>query len=230
MKTSQITDSDFIGPLPYWKDILCTEHVYSINRGDAVKGQPMRAGSAYNFKECRCQACRLAWSLKSRRYHKKNRAERLEQNRKYYQENREKLAKKSREYYHENSDRVLKRKRKYKQENSDRISEYNRKYKQSPAGKAAMRRHHLKRRSTDQDFFDSMTREEHARFYAISEYFHPVIETHVDHVIPVALGGTSHPDNLCVLTALENEIKADKHPGEWYYCTVPLLGRYRVDH
>ena len=200
MKTSQITDADFIGPFPYWKDILCSEHVYSLNRGDAVKGQPMRARTAHATRKCRCQACRLAKGLQNDEHYKKNRAE------------------------------VLERNRKYKKENQAKARGYQRKYLQTPAGKAAERRKNLKRRSADQDFYDSMTEEDHARFYQISSYFHPVVETHVDHVIPVALGGTSHPDNLAVLTAHENVIKKDRHPGGFYYCTVPLLGRYRVDH
>ena len=184
---------------PDYRELRCTEHVNSRNFKDAVKGEPMRAYSAYHNKKCRCGNCNLAAKLKG-----------LE----YRENNREKLAEK---------------RRKYKQKHQDRISEYEREYKRSPAGKASARRSKLKRRSADVEFFETMTEEEHVRFFAISEFFHPTIETHVDHVVPVALGGTSHPDNLAVLTAYENKIKKDRHPCEWYYCTVPLAGRYRID-
>ena len=185
---------------PDWRELRCTEHVNSKNNRDAVKGEPMKATSAYNNKKCRCDTCKLAKKLKSN------------------------------EYYEQNKDKVLDQRRKYCDENRDKIYERDRMYKQTPAGKAAIRRVKLKRRSSDQEFFESMTHEEHAEFYRISEYFHPLVETHVDHVIPVALGGTSHPSNLAVLTAHENVIKNDRHPGEWYYCTVPLAGRYRIDN
>ena len=244
MEIMKITDEGFIGPLPYWKDMVCTEHVYARSRNGTIEGQPMRATSAYSTKKCRCAACKMAKKISSHEFHWGNREKILERKRKYNKDNREKKAAYNRKYreenheaylaYHrkyreENRDKRLESKRKYREENRDKISEYDRMYSRSPAGKAKSCRHRLKRRSTDQDFYDSMTQEEHARFCEISEYFHPVIETHVDHVIPVSLGGTSHPDNLAVLTAHENVIKNDKHPGEWYYCTVPLLGKYRVD-
>ena len=170
---------------PDWRELRCTEHVYSRNYKDSVKGQPMRAYTAYLNKKCRCDTCKLAMKLRAA------------------------------ECYAENPEGAAERQRKYRQ---------------TSAGKSKDRRYVLKRRSADVEFFETMTEEEHARFFAIGEFFHPTIETHVDHVVPVALGGTSHPDNLCVLTAHENEIKSDRHPGEWYYCTVPLAGRYRVDN
>ena len=214
MNTSQITDADFIGPLPHWNDILCDVHVYMRNRGDAVKGQPMQAQSAYSNRKCRCDACKLSTRLGASEYRLGNLEAAREHARRYYRDNQEKILEQKRGHYLENREERL---------------EYFREYKRSPAGKAGRNRANLKRRSTDQAFFEAMTEDEHARFFEISEYFHPVLDTHVDHVIPVALGGTSHPDNLAVLTAHENQLKGDKHPGEWNYHTVVLAGKYRID-
>ena len=195
-----------------WREILCTEYVNSQNYRDSVKGEPMRAISAYNNRGCRCDNCQLARKLRSSEY---------------YAENSEKNKEKVREYYQANRERKLEYHRKYRQENREELLEKSREYQKTPAGKATVRRKHLKRRSTDAEFFESMTEEEHSRFFAISEFFHPVIETHVDHVLPVSLGGTSHPDNLCVLTAAENLHKNDTHPNDWPVHTVPLAGTFR---
>jgi 5-methylcytosine-specific restriction endonuclease McrA len=40
------------------------------------------------------------------------------------------------------------------------------------------------------------------------------VEHHVDHIIPLSRGGSHHPDNMQVITALENIKKGSKLPGE----------------
>ena len=118
-----------------------------------------------------------------------------------------------REHYSRNADAINATARQWKLDNPSNSKGINRRKK-------------LKRRSADQTFFEAMTREEHERFYTISNFYRSDVKTHVDHVLPVALGGTSHPDNLCVLTEWENRYKSDTHPLDCDLVTVPLAGSY----
>jgi len=46
--------------------------------------------------------------------------------------------------------------------------------------------------------------------------------THVDHIIPVAAGGTDHPDNLTAACARCNQLKSDKSIAVFSEARTPI--------
>ena len=103
--------------------------------------------------------------------------------------------------------------------------ELGRQWRKTPKGRAHERRREHMEREADKTFWDNATPEEMQRYTEIVNYSLPGVDTHVDHIVPLCKGGTSHPDNLCVITAAENMHKGATMPEDWEYHTVVIYGK-----
>jgi hypothetical protein len=103
-----------------------------------------------------------------------------------------------------------------------------RQWRKTPKGRAKERKREYMEREANKAFWDNATPEEMQRYEEIVNYRLPGVDTHVDHIIPLSKGGTSHPDNLCVITAAENMHKGSKMPEDWNYHTVVIFGKLTI--
>lgn len=174
----------------------------------------------------------------ARRYREKNRAKILDSARIYYAENSESIKSKTSEYYYANNDSALEKAKIYRTENAESIAENKSIYYQNnkkaarararewevknPEKAAAIARNKRARRrgaegshsKKDVDFILEMQNRLCANcgtklFRSGKKMFH------VDHVMPLALGGSNWPSNLQCLCPQCNTRKGAKHPDEW---------------
>lgn len=122
-------------------------------------------------------------------------------NKKSYENNKEKINIRSREYYYENRDAILEQTRRRRKENPG--------YWRTWKNKRARRLIHTKHTQAQ---IDKMIKNQNNKCYWCGK---PLSKYHVDHVIPLAKGGSSDLGNLVVSCPSCNLRKADKSPGAW---------------
>ncbi len=103
-----------------------------------------------------------------------------------------------------------------------------REWRKTPKGRASERKRDYMEREANKAFWDNATPEELQRYEEIINYRLPGVNTHVDHIVPLSKGGTSHPDNLCIITAAENLHKGSTMPEDWDYHTVVIFGKLTI--
>lgn len=158
--------------------------------------------------------------------------------REYYKANAEKLADRAREYNRENAGRITERAREYRKANAERIAarmrEYQkanavniaarvRKYNQSnPEKQAAINRNYRARKrssggtNTAADIKAILTNQRGLCANCKTKLFKSGAKKyHVDHIMPLALGGSNWPSNLQCLCQFCNLSKGAKHPDDW---------------
>jgi len=147
---------------------------------------------------------------------RKYRQENKEHFRKYRQENKERM----RKYRQENKERTAEYNRKYRQENKERIREYQRKHSQeNPHVEVIIRQ---RRRARKNLLPDTLTKDQ---LEEITDRFHGGCAltgctdgTHLDHVIPIAIGhGGTTRQNMIPLRADLNNSKYARCIFDWFY-------------
>lgn len=187
-----------------------------------------------------CKACRASWSKanaeqvaeRNRKYKQANEERLREYSRKYRTENSDRIAEHMREYRANNRDGIAQsnheyweanktliaeRKRLYNAANAARIAERRREYAHSDRGRLVQRAGRHRRRArkftsggtyTPADI-ESIRIAQNNRCYLC----HKKLKTyHIDHFIPLALGGSNDPGNLRLACPHCNQSKGAKHP------------------
>jgi 5-methylcytosine-specific restriction endonuclease McrA len=155
-----------------------------------------------------------------------------EYDKKYYQKNKVRRGKK---YRQNNSKTIRKTQAKWRAENPDYWQEWRPKYyAANPEKREALSERHrrwlkdnpdktaLYRLNREDQYLDAiLPGTDHKKIKKIYEQRDEIQKKtgdryHVDHIIPLSIGGAHHQDNLRIVTALENMKKKDKY--------VPELG------
>lgn len=161
---------------------------------------------------------------------KKNR----DRSRRYYLANQDRLKQKSLTYHNNNRDYVLKRKRAYHHKNKEIINHKKRLYRLHNTSHVDMvhkqwclknkqRRNEMRRRYKHQrrsalgtlsvGIADRLYSLQQGRCVCCGEALND--EYHIDHIIPIALGGTNTDDNVQLLKPSCNRSKSAKHPVDY---------------
>lgn len=210
-------------------------HLHIISRADAK-----RAGLKYYFtgKACKhghvsiretasakCVGCFFDLAeiekkrLRDRQYYANNKSIIIDRQSKYHQSNRDRLIKAMRERRKRNIDSALEKSRSYYAKNKQKILE---KYKEY-----ALRNPEIVRQAKR----NRKARSKNAQGHHTKEDIQRILQDqkckcanclcdvsggyHVDHIMPLKLGGTNWPDNLQILCPTCNLRKNAKHPIDW---------------
>jgi hypothetical protein len=182
---------------------------------NARKGS--RDGLQFRCKECRSayrQANRDRIAERQRVYQQANRDRIAEYQRAHQQANSEQIAERKRAHYQANRKQIAERHRAYRQANREHIAERERAYRQANRNAVSHRRRARLRFAVPQRWrvhdiipFACYWCGANLRAYgAIS---------HVDHVMPIALGGPADSSNEVSSCSSCNLSKSDKHPLVW---------------
>ena len=156
------------------------------------------------------------------RYHA-NKVEINQKRKEKYYEDPDAVNKKRREWGALNKDKQRITDEKYRAENKKEISEYGKRYRSE--NKELISAHMRNRRAlvrgakgshTAEQVFDLLLSQKGLCASCSTKLKHEGREKyHVDHVMPLSLGGTNSIDNLQVLCPHCNLSKHNKHPDEW---------------
>lgn len=139
--------------------------------------------------------------------------------RNWRQFNLEKSKNYSRKYYEANRDKVLERKRKYCKENPDIRANINRNWKNSnPEKVKALKENYRARKrgnggKLSSNIVQTLFAKQGGKCVCCGESLENGY--HLDHIMPLALGGLNEDSNVQLLTPKCNLSKSDKHPKVW---------------
>lgn len=167
-----------------------------------------------------CKQCISLWNkehrknnkeiafLRDKRYREKNPEKVRESSRKWREKNKEKKIESSRAYQERNRDKVNKYSREWAKKNSDRKNSYSR-----------------NRRALSKSSEGSHTHDDVVRIFNMQNrmcancgerlFRSGKKRMHVDHIVPLSLGGSNWPGNLQCLCPTCNLKKSSKHPADW---------------
>jgi 5-methylcytosine-specific restriction endonuclease McrA len=179
---------------------------------EAIK--PCRAcGEVDRYTSGKCKPCSRKRVSK---YYEANREKMNEDSRKWRQANHQKVVERDREYYEANLDKVNYRGRKWYKDNYERALENNRKWKQSNPDK--LREYDQNRRALkkgnggtlSKDIVQTLMNLQKGKCACCNKSLKDGY--HLDHIMPIALGGKNSDDNVQLLTPKCNLSKGAKHP------------------
>ena len=156
----------------------------------------------------------------------------------YYEANADKLKARNKAYYEANIDKEKARNKTYREANTDKIKARAKAYYEANADKAKVKRkayrqankqlihaQTVKRRAlkipallptTDDELIKKLYKQRAEMSEKHGEKYH------VDHIIPLSIGGAHHQDNMRIITAKENMEKRNKY--------IPELGGVWADN
>ena len=167
-----------------------------------------RCGAKDRYSSGNCRPCSLVsskkWTIKN-----KERVRRYEQE--YCAANKARIKERKRKYHAENRKRENKRKRKYHAENREKENERSRKWYLSNPEKKVTSRHAYRARKKENGGKLTVTDIKFVRA-AFPVCLHCGIDENlsIDHVIPLARGGTNSIDNIQILCMPCNSSKGIK--------------------
>ena len=158
--------------------------------------------------------------LQVKNYRDNNKDKLLKRNRRYRENNKELVASKQkvyqRERYLENTEEILERNREYIKNNIEKSKQYHKNYRESPIGKSIEKNANHKRRimyrDSDVTSRQLLELEQNATHCYWCET--PLIDkvVHIDHYMPLKLGGKHTINNLVMTCSTCNLKKNAKHP------------------
>ena len=174
-----------------------------------------------------CKACtrnrahkyREANPEHQRKWQKANPERGVEYSRKYREANREKMLERSRKHYKSNREKELGRMRKWQKANSEKILENNRKWAKANPEKIKARDHNRRARikgnggKLSPNIVQTLLAFQKGKCACCGKSLKR--GHHLDHIMPIALGGTNTDNNIQLLTPKCNLRKSAKHPDDW---------------
>jgi 5-methylcytosine-specific restriction endonuclease McrA len=137
----------------------------------------------------------------------------------YRQANKEKLSAKKKEYYQSNKEKRDAYNKSYKQANPEKIAGYDKKYNQ--ANPEVKRRADHKRRALKKQVGGQLSKGITEKLMKLQRGKCAVCNTsvknghHLDHILPIALGGVNEDSNIQILCPTCNRSKGAKHPQDF---------------
>jgi 5-methylcytosine-specific restriction endonuclease McrA len=170
-----------------------------------------------------------------RRYHKENSDVLKAKKAEYYLRNREHIMQKSSRRYNEKKESILERERQRRKDFPSLFREQNRRLyerhreaisrrakqyrKDKPEAKRALnasyraRKRNAKGKFCSEDIFRMLQEQDHLCLGCSADL--KEVTYHIDHILPLKLGGSNEPHNIQLLCASCNCSKGDKHPNDW---------------
>ena len=168
-------------------------------------------------------AYREANKEKAKAYREGNKEKANAYSKAYYEANREKLNASSKAYYEANREKLNASSRAYREVNKEKIAATTLAYYEANKDKFFAK--NAKARAlkapallptTDDKLIQNLYKQREHMSKKRNEVYH------VDHIIPLSIGGAHHQDNLRIITAKENLEKKDKY--------IPELGGVWADN
>lgn len=147
---------------------------------------------------------------KCKKHYLDNKDEITKRHKVYYEKNKEKVAAYHKQYYIDNKESINNKTKKYWHENKERLNAWQREYCKN--NKDKFNSYNAKRRANISENTKVLTQEEQT---LITEYYSTcqflgTDKYHVDHIVPLHLGGLHHSSNLQILTVEDNLSKGAK--------------------
>ena len=157
-----------------------------------------------------------------------------ESKRKHYKSNREKVCSDLRKYYEANRYQALARQRKWRESNREKAAEYHRKWREDNPDKELKCRRNWQKANPDK--VKEISHNRRAKIKGNGGILSTnIIKTliarqknkcvccgvslnsgyHLDHIMPIALGGLNNDSNVQLLTPVCNMRKGSKHPNDY---------------
>ena len=160
-----------------------------------------------------CSICRICKAEKARAYYALNKQSLAEKNRAYREVNSEKVAEYARSYYEKNHAKI--RAQQAEQRNTPEHRKYMREWFKTPAGRRLKALRRASKRGANGTFtsadIEDIRKAQGNRCYICGK---KLKKYHIDHFIPLALGGSNDPGNLRLACPHCNQRKSAKHPFE----------------
>jgi 5-methylcytosine-specific restriction endonuclease McrA len=201
-----------------------------MRRVDLRRAHGAPGGHLYS-KGCRCSLCRAEKKQRARTYNILHRDERAAYRDKWFSEhpdahreyrrrervkNHARYVSYRRDYFQAHKDRIQEQHRAYRESNQDKVRAYFRKYREDHPEKMSALNRARKARDrgapgvhTEQDVLAQHKRQHGRCFWCnckVGDSYH------VDHVIPLKLGGSNGPENLVIACPFCNLSKHARHP------------------
>lgn len=145
-----------------------------------------------------------------KKYYETNKNKILEYRKEYYETNKDNISEYQHEWRKANKESISEYQREYRKVKKDELAEQKRQYYQNNKGyfaASSKKRKAIKKTSATTDPWEL---QQIAIFYADRPD-----SWHVDHIIPLKLGGKHELANLQHLESWMNLSKKDKHPDDW---------------
>lgn len=130
--------------------------------------------------------------------------------RQYVKVNREKIRAQQRARYAANHEKAAEKYRRYRDKHADELRAKWREYARSPEGKANLHRHRAKRKAVPGKFTAAEWRAKLAEFGGCCAFCGTNVNIQIDHIVPLARGGSNAIDNIQPLCKLCNSRKGAK--------------------
>lgn len=164
----------------------------------------------------------------NKRWREKNRDHLLAAKKEYAEKNRERVLQAKRDYYLENRDRCLEKSKMHHAENKGRYRELNKKWRQENRDKVRLNNRNRRHKIKNAEGFHTV--EDIINLHKIQRgrcagCFNKLKgkDYHVDHVQPLALGGSNWPSNLQIMCPRCNMSKGGRPAEEFYQKRGMLL-------
>jgi len=140
----------------------------------------------------------------AREYSHRNRERRSLLSREYYRANRESVLSQGRKWYENNKEQRRATVKAWLDRNPHKTTEYSRAYRARKAGAVG---------SYTPDDVERQYRMQNGKCWWCGKTVGQ--KYHVDHIVPLARGGSNKPNNICISCPRCNLSKQDKLPQEW---------------
>jgi 5-methylcytosine-specific restriction endonuclease McrA len=167
--------------------------------------------------------CKLCISLWNKNHRLNNKDKAILRDKKYRGKNPEKIRAASRRWREKNKQRKLEVGRAYQERNREKINQYSREWSRN--NKELKLAYSRNRRAISKKADGTHTPDDVANIFNLQRgmcancgcklFKSGKKKMHVDHIMPLALGGSNWPSNLQCLCPTCNLRKSSKHPDDW---------------
>lgn len=176
----------------------------------------IKCGAMDRYKGGKCRPC---IAERSRKYRIANQKMILERKRKYYEANREKTLERQKKYQKENYYKVAEYQRLYRKANREKAIDYQKEYHKANPEKSKIGRRNRRAKikgnggKLSSDIIKTLMTLQKGKCACCAKSLKD--GHHLDHIMPLALGGMNTDDNVQLLTPTCNLRKSAKHPDDW---------------